>query len=48
MTAKKCSQCGVKKSYADAAASGKIQHVTNSYVNPGTSMEVKSEKDGTV
>ena len=44
MTAEKCSQCGVKKSYAEAAASGKIQHVTNSYVNPGTSMEVKSEK----
>ena len=48
MTAKKCSQCGVKKSYAEAAASGKVQHVTNSYVNPGTSMEVKPEKVGTV
>ena len=36
-----CCQCGVKKSYAQAVASGKIQHVTNSYVNPGTSMEAK-------
>ena len=39
MTAKKCSQCGVKKSSAQPSASGKVQHVTNSYVNPGTSME---------
>ena len=46
MTVKKCSQCGVKKSYAQAEACGKIQHVTNSYVNPRTSLEVKSEKVG--
>ena len=38
MTARKCSQCGEKKPYAQAVACGKIHQVTNSYVNPGTSV----------
>ena len=45
MTAEKCSQCGVRKSYAQAVASGKIHHVTNSYLNLSPCADVKPEKE---